>query len=292
MYSLLYVVNSRNQNQKNKVTPVLIPLSPNKYSENNDHHWSVLKQYSLTQTKLVIRILVYFNIIGIDYGYIKLQKAQSTEDWKVIEKLITRIYIKSQVEWKKDLFENIQENKSYSLFDLYCIFFDDKKLIEVPSVYSENILDEKGKVIKKNGRKLKHYHNTNKGIYQKIKDINQVLCDKGYSELQYKQIYGTNSKELGRLYSPFQNIRSEEREQCFKELGLYEWDFKSFVPSLIYELETGKKPNIDFYQIILDRLNLPIEYRSIITGRTCNQITSIKIWSIYFFKFYSNNRTD
>ncbi len=257
---ILFELNRRNYNNKDKKIPIFIPMSPNKYSTLNPKTWSTLKEFSLTQINLAIHILIYFNLITIEYGYIKLQKRN--DDWELLDKCITKIYLNPQSKWKPIF--NYKTNKYYNLFDLYCIFYQDKVFNYSPATYSKKILDENNKPIKINGQWKKKHWKADPHTYKDVLIINKYLYENNYPELQYTRRLGETEDCLGRLMASFQQISKQERLECFNEQKLVELDYTNFVPSILYEIATGKKCNRDFYNELLDFFKIPTEYRIIV----------------------------
>lgn len=264
---------NKNIKNKKKDTPLLIPLSPNKYTSDTDWKYLRKKRYQRDSVKLTFKCLVHFNIITIEYGGIILEYNELSNVWMKLDSILTRVWLKPISEWKPIF--NILKNENYKQLDLHYMFYPDKDVYEKPALCRKQIYDNiTGKPKKhNNGKKVKYPIPVHKSYYDDLYEINKALIDNGYQNLQYHRVFGDTPDEYGRIYSPIQSLSKIERKAICNEMGWTEIDFKSFIPSILYEISTGKKCNEDQYLKITNHLGLPIEYRpmykSILIFMTC-----------------------
>jgi len=248
--------------------PILVPLSPNYYSENSDNFWETFEQYSLTQIKLALKIAEYFNIFVIRKGYWSKKEitifnilTSNYDSHDYIDSEMTTVYLNPPELWKKDkIFNKIKhpkENKEYTWKDIFYMFSPDVHETKWEAVNRRKWIDENGEQHKEDKKAFLY-------LNKQVSKINKILKKSGYGNWTYKRIFGEKNNQFGRFYSSFQMLPKKYRELILKEEGLIEKDFSASNPNIIYLLETGKEFDGDIYNEFCNKLGIPIEYRPIL----------------------------
>ena len=114
------------------------------------------------------------------------------------------------------------------------------------------------------------------------KTINEILkINKHLAfRLGHKRIFGINESLNGRLYGPLTYLKKIERDVICKAYNLIELDYTNFNLNCIYLHITREKYDGNIYNDILNRLKLPLEYRSmikifIISIISCNKKSTV-----------------
>ena len=267
---LLNELHNRNYNKEkfevdySYKTPVLVSLSSNTYCQNDITSWKSFDGFSLTQMKMALEILLYYNIIRIKKGYWKksespvfnpLTKQYDYQDF--IDSEITTVYLNPPELWKKDLIINKSTKKPYTFKDILYAFCPDISENKWEAVNRRKWIDENGE---------EHIEDKKAFYFQckLVSKLNKVFKKAGYGNWGYKRVFDEQNDKKGRFHSSFQMFPKKYRKLILEEEGLCEVDFSASNPNIIYLLETGKEFDGDIYEDFCNKLDVPLEYRPIL----------------------------
>jgi hypothetical protein len=222
---------------------IYIPHSPNSYVYDER-----LKDFNFTAVKKSVEILKEHNIIKKTdkTGYAVLEiKNPTPQKYKYNhKKKIISIYTLNE-------FDNW--NISAPLEEIIKLIYISKKNNTLNDCAIIKHLDKKG------SRQIKEVIQD-----EDLNYINNYLRKIGREDLLYKRVFFETTDQEGRYYNYFQRIKKEIRKEICEQNDWVELDYQAMAPNILYLKETGKKYDGDPYQAIIDYLEIPDEYRSII----------------------------